>query len=241
MKPEDIQKHILKKFMYAKDLTYNNIRTKDIESNKFNYHLQKLVEDSILTKQNNIYKLTSNGERLISELDGVQIDNKKKPIVCCFIIGVDENELILLNERKKQPFLGYVGIPGGKLDFSKTPLEQAKEEFLEETGLEGKLELSAIANYTTYNHDDKETSHHMIGFFYIAKELKGTLIEDNREGRCFFAKRKEIPTYNCYPDIPLMIEKCLESKQLFYADIYREQKDGTFLSVDIREEKIKKL
>jgi ADP-ribose pyrophosphatase YjhB (NUDIX family) len=144
--------------------------------------------------------------------------------------------LVLLNERKKQPFIGYVGIPGGKLDFSKTPLQQAKEEFLEETGLSGELELKAIANYVTHNLDEDNTSHHMIGFFYIAKNLTGELIEDNREGKCFFAKKNSIKTYQCYPDTPLMIQKCLDNEELFFVNVYREQQKGAFISAKINKE-----
>jgi predicted transcriptional regulator len=66
MDAKDIEKHILKKFMYSKELGYNEIRTKDIESNKFNYHLQKLLDKGILQKNESTYQLTSEGARIIS-------------------------------------------------------------------------------------------------------------------------------------------------------------------------------
>jgi hypothetical protein len=45
-------------------------------------------------------------------------------------IEVYKNGKILFNERKKQPFLGYIGLPGGKLDFGESIPEQAAKELV---------------------------------------------------------------------------------------------------------------
>jgi len=138
----EIEKHILKKFMYNSKLQYNEIWDKFCESNKFNYHLQKIIKSDLLEKKGDFYSLTSLGRHHISSLDGITFNQNLKPIVCAFILCYEPKEnKVLMNLRKKQPFLDYLGIPGGKIDFGVETKKQAEIELLEETGISAKLEL----------------------------------------------------------------------------------------------------
>jgi len=231
---EEIQKQILKKFMYNKDLKYNEIWNKEIPSNKFNYHLQSLITRNIIEKKEETYRLTDTGIHVISSLDGVEISQKKKPILCAFVMGYDEKEnKILVNIRKKQPFLNYLGIPGGKVELGKTIEEQAKEEFLEETGLEGELKLKLIMNLITINEETNNANHHVTGFFYLATNLKGKLIEKNREGENLFLEQKECNKYPRYPDFDYFTTKLLdESKELIFKEAKRFVKDEEFTKIE---------
>jgi len=201
----EIELHILKQLMYNKDLSYNKILDKKFPSNKFNYYLKKYVKEGIIKKNEEKYNLTSEGTQLLSTLDGITLKKKKHPIICCFILGVDGDK-ILVNKRLKQPFLDYVGIPGGKLDFGNNLIEQAKEEFLDETGLSGDLELKVISNFVTY--EGKNIAHHVIGFTYIATNITGKLKEKHREGENFFIQKSKLTEYKIYPDLPKLIDSC---------------------------------
>ncbi len=218
--------------MYNDKLKYNEIWDKSNPSNKFNYHLMKLVEEKILIKEDEFYKLTSKGLEIISGLDGVEILQKSKPLVCCFVMGFKDDK-VLVNIRKKQPFMDYLGIPGGKLDFGNTTIEQAKKEFLEETGLSGDLSLKLITNYITLNLDDCKVSHHMIGFFYRADNLKGELIEKNREGENSFITLNKALELNHFPDFPIFSKILLENKsEIKFQEAIRKIKDGKFTELD---------
>ncbi len=230
---EEIQKQILKKFMYNTQLRYNEIWDKTIASNKFNYHLQQLVEEGVIEKKEDKYQLTDKGTHIISSLDGVALEEKKKPIVCAFVMGYDEKgKKILVNIRKKQPFFNYVGIPGGKVEFGKPVEEQAKEEFLEETGLQGKLNLKLILNMATINEETKETMHHITGFFYIATELEGKLVEKNREGENMFITLEESSNYKKYPDFDYFTSKLLEEREgIIFSELKRFMKNNEFTGI----------
>lgn len=220
--------------MYNKDLKYNEIWDKTIPSNKFNYHLQALITRNIIEKKGETYHLTDTGIHTISSLDGVEISQKKKPIVCAFIMGYDEEEKkILVNVRKKQPFLDYLGIPGGKVEFGTSITEQAHEEFLEETGLKGELKLKLIMNLITINEETKATNHHVTGFFYIAKNLSGKLIEKNREGENLFMSLKECEEHKQYPDFKYFTTTLLEeSKEIIFKEAKRFVKNGEFTKIE---------
>lgn len=54
-------------------------------------------------------------------------------IALCMIVRDGE---ILLLRRTKEPYRGYLSLPGGKIHFGETPVEAALREAREETGLE---------------------------------------------------------------------------------------------------------
>lgn len=223
-----IDLHILKKLMYGKNLGYNEILDKSFPSNSFDYHLKKIIGQGYIRKEEDKYNLTPDGMQFMSSIDGISLKDKKKPIVCCFILAYD-GEKILVNKRLKQPFLGYVGIPGGKLDMGNGLEEQAKEELLDETGLIGDLELKVISNYVTF--EKENIAHHVVAFTYIATNLKGELIDKHREGENFFIKKEELEKYKLYPDIPKLVELCFE-KGISELSAKRYVKDGEFIGID---------
>lgn len=226
----DVRKQILQKFMYNKSMKYNMIREK-VPSNKFNYHLKSLVLEGFIEQKEDKYTLTPRGMQLISSLDGVKIEENRKPIVCAFVLAY-KNGKILVNERGKQPFLGYIGIPGGKLDFGKRIPEQAAQELIEETGLNAKkFELKLITNYRTFDEDKKEQTHHVIGFFFLATGIGGTLKEEDREGKNMFMTLSQAKKMKRYPDFDFFTKTLLESKTLVFKEADRYVKNGEFTGI----------
>jgi ADP-ribose pyrophosphatase YjhB (NUDIX family) len=233
----EIERHILKKFIYNESLQYNAIWDKVCESNKFNYHLKRMVTDGYLKKSDDHYLLTSEGRHYISTLDGKSIATVPTPIVGVFVLGLDTNTgKVLMHMRTKQPFMHYLGIPGGKLDFGSATAEKAAEEFFEETGLSGKLELGSIVNYITIDTDENKPTHHMVGFNFLATELSGDFIEKTREGENLYIDPEKIEEYSCYPDIPYCVRDLLafhkgKDKQPVYREAVRTMKDNKFSGV----------
>jgi ADP-ribose pyrophosphatase YjhB (NUDIX family)/predicted transcriptional regulator len=227
----DVRKQILSKFMYNKSMKYNQIREK-VPSNKFNYHLKSLVVEGFVEQKKDMYSLTPKGTQLISSLDGIKIEENRKPIVCAFVLA-QKGTKILVNERAKQPFMGFIGIPGGKLDFGSLMAEQAALELLEETGLSAKkFELKLITNYRTKDKEKNELTHHVIGFFYLATGISGTLKENDREGKNFFTTLKQAKKMKRYPDFDFFTKTLLESKTLVFKEADRYVENGEFAGID---------
>ncbi|MGM5481713.1 MAG: NUDIX domain-containing protein [Nanobdellota archaeon] len=237
MESNIIQKHILKKFMYNDALRFNEILDKEFPSNKFNYHLQQLIIKNIIEKENERYHLTAKGVQLITGLDGIEIESKQKPVPCVFIMGYDkENKKILVNKRSKQPFRGVIGIPGGKVEFGHNLEEQAKAEFLEETGLAAdKMQLKLITNYRTIREEDEEMTHHVIGFFYLGTDLSGDLIKEDREGENMFIDIEEARNLDRYPDFDFFTKELLrKNDEVNFQEADRFVKDGKFTRIEFK-------
>jgi ADP-ribose pyrophosphatase YjhB (NUDIX family)/predicted transcriptional regulator len=227
----DIKERILKKLMYAKDLTYNELR-EELRSNKFAYHLKSLITDGFIKKDKDFYNLTTEGLQLISNLNGISLKHEKKPIICVFVVGYKDKK-VLINKRKKQPFLDHIGIPGGKINLGSDVYDEARKEFFEETGLIAKkLELKLITNYITYDKESGKLLHHMIGFMFLGQELEGELIKDNREGENMFIDYELTKNLKKYPDLDFNVKTVIESKELVFKQAKRYTKSGEFVDIE---------
>lgn len=232
----ELQKKILVKLIHNKELKYNELWAKEGESNKFNYHLKSLIDGNFVRKKNECYCLTNEGMTYVTSINGKDAKSKKRPVACSFILGFDEDsEKILINVRKKVPFYDYAGIPGGKIEMGSSPIETAREEFLEETGLTGDFKLAGISNYNTYN--DGELMHHIIGFTYLATNCKGSLIESNREGENCWVDICEFKEMKRYPELDSFFEKIINNPDVIhYFNVDRFQKDSEFTGLEFLKE-----
>lgn len=224
-----LQQSILVKLMHHPGLNFNALWDKNGESNTFAYHLKSLVETGLVEKKDEGYFLTTQGKTYVTHLDGATGKTTNKPVVCSFILGyIPEENKILINIRKKEPFYDYLGISGGKIEFGSSPLETAQKELLEETGLHGTLQLLSISNYTT--EEDKKTMHHVIAYTYLCENPKGLLLEKTREGINKWIYLDELEKYTCYPELPYFIKTSLLNKnKVNFFNIKRYQQDGKFL------------
>ncbi|MFP4119275.1 MAG: NUDIX domain-containing protein [Candidatus Woesearchaeota archaeon] len=237
MEDHQIQKHILKKFMYNDALRFNEILDRQFASNKFNYHLQQLMDKGVIEKEEELYRLTAKGVQVITGLDGIKIEEKQKPVPCVFIMGLDEDTgKILVHKRKKQPFRGVIGIPGGKIEFGHNLKEQARAEFQEETGLEARhLQLKLITNYRTIREEDETMTHHVIGFFFLATGLSGELVTEDREGENMFVPVSEAKELDRYPDFDFFTQELLrETDEVRFQEADRFVREGRFIGIEFK-------
>ncbi|MDA3855733.1 MAG: NUDIX domain-containing protein [Candidatus Woesearchaeota archaeon] len=232
----NIQKEILRKFMYNKKLKYGEIWDKKMcSSSNFDYHLKNLVGEGILKKEEDYYVLTTKGFNLVTSIDGVEIKTKGKPLVCSFVIGYKDGR-VLLNTRKKQPFLGYLNIPGGKVELGVSKIKQAEIEFLEETGFLAKdLKLKCVTEKISLEEDTNEVAHHIIGYFYICREFEGELLKDTREGDNFWIEVDKIVDYKRFVDIDPIIKHSIEGESIKHYEINRILRNGEIIKTNIKE------
>ncbi len=113
--------------------------------------------------------------------------------VDCVVFGLDEHELkVLLIRRKNDPFAGCWAFPGGFLDVGETPLEAARRELTEETGLE-KVDLEQLHAFGDPDRDPRE---HVVSIVhYGLVNVRGTRprAADDARDAGWFPVRKPPP------------------------------------------------
>src|SRR5574341_301855 len=132
----DIKHKIFELFVRSKRLRFSDIeKAVGIKSNTLTYHLNSMVKEGMLQKEDDEYMLSTHGEKLLPFFAHItqKITGGCLPVVLAAI--VKDNQILLL-KRKRRPYQGYWGMPGGKLHLEESIQESAIREVKEETGLD---------------------------------------------------------------------------------------------------------
>lgn len=135
-----IQREILDKLTYAKELRYAAMRPKRIESNLFSYHLKELVKDGYVSRlENGAYTMNTKGKAYVDRISHRSLSVRVQPKIVTLLYLENSNGEQLLVRRKHQPYIDMVGLPSGKLHLSERIADAAQRELVEKT------EMSDIA------------------------------------------------------------------------------------------------
>ncbi len=232
MKIEHDQQRILKILMHNPLKTFNQLWDKEGRSNKFAYHLRVLEDRGLVEKtEAGPYQLTAKGKQHVTYLEGETGKKVKFPVLAVIPIVYDEKtKKFLMIHRKKEPFHGYLGFPGGKLNFSQYIFECAKEKLLQETGLECDFEFKGIFSSKTFENDTLAYNHQL--FIIKATNPKGKLIPETREGKNIWLTREEALQQKILPNIPHLID-VIQCEGFKWVEADRLKKDGTFTDMNV--------
>lgn len=188
-----------------------------MENNQFDFHLDQLIKERLVMKQNGIYQLTSIGKEYANRMDTDQVVISKQAKISAWICVMREKSGetdFLIYTRLKQPFYGCQGFISGKLKYGEKIIAAAKRELLEETGLTGNPELVNIKHFLVY---DKKTNELIEDkFMYLCRVInpKG-IIKSNEEGEHMWVNEAEMRLKITHPfeDIEELIKYAMEAKK----------------------------
>ncbi|MFT4244299.1 MAG: NUDIX hydrolase [Candidatus Woesearchaeota archaeon] len=252
----EIEKEILEKLMYNPSLNYNSLwDKKKYPSSKFNYHLKKLVRDELLYKNDSgEYELSQRGNQYIAELNNKKLEKQTIPLTCSFVLCINSNKEVLLQIRKKQPYLGIINIPGGKVQFGESTYDAGIRELYEESKLTANsLKLRYVDEVRTYEvkeqtpnkekYNDEDLTAissvfaHIIAYTYVCYDFNGELELENQEGKMKWYSLRELQEVeNIFPNLKQIIPQLLENefKEVIIQDIKRfKDEDGNFIRYEL--------
>lgn len=132
-----IQKHIIDVLMYQESARFRDLRPVNTDTNLFSYHLTALLKQGVVEKNDQGYTLSPRG---LSYVDRVSTETKtirSQPKIITMLVIQNEEGDILLQKRRKQPYINTWTLPYGKLHIEDaTTLEAAQREAFEKLGLE---------------------------------------------------------------------------------------------------------
>lgn len=190
------QSEILKKLNLSPMLTFNKLVIKGLVSEHMNYHLKRLISDKYVEKVGTHYSLTNKGKDFVNLLDDDLLEEEKLPKVSVLINCKRKRENgeyeYLYYKRLRQPFYGKVGMLGGKIHFSETPIDAAKRELCEETGLIAtKCKVRGIYHKMRTT-PEKEVIMNVIFFEVEVLAFKGTFISKTEFQENFWLTKNEL-------------------------------------------------
>lgn len=137
-----IQRQILQQLVHGKH-RFSELQPPKVENNLFQYHLGKLMSAKVIEKNDTGYTLTPLGYQLALQWSTDLKSVRLQPTVVVMSLIKNETGELLVVERHKEPYLGMLAPPFGKLHYGETLLDAAVRDLHEKTGLQG-IELRAV-------------------------------------------------------------------------------------------------
>ena len=111
--------------------------------------------------------------------------------VGCGAFILNENNELLLQQRKKSPEAGYWSIPGGRLEMFETFEEAVKREIKEEVG----VDIQVIDELGICDHIIKSEQKHWVSPSFLCKIIKGkpTIMEPDEHADLKWFSLEELP------------------------------------------------
>ncbi|MDR7454252.1 MAG: NUDIX domain-containing protein, partial [Armatimonadota bacterium] len=145
----------------------------------------------------------------------------------CFVFHGDR---VLLIQRTRDPEAGYWNAPGGKIDRGEDPLDAARRELREETGLDAPLAFRGVATVVV-----ERTGEHWIIFLFAARAHDPAVVA-SAEGPLCWAAPAEVAALPVLPDIPLLLPtlRDQEDRVILAKFTYASADPATLIAAEIR-------
>ncbi|MCA9386207.1 NUDIX hydrolase [Candidatus Dojkabacteria bacterium] len=221
-----LQLEILQNLLYAKELRYSELKEDSIDPSQFVFHIDRLIQNSLIKKTENGYSLTKKGMEIANRMDlgDTQIHYQAKlSVILCCVRGTKNDQEYLLYTRKKNPFYSFQGFPTGKVKYGETIISAAQRELYEETKLSGNPELFAI-RHSTIRSLNNQLLEDKIFYACLFSNPTG-ILKTNNEGDFCWVRKEEVTKYLVKPvqEIPELLTALenYEGTLTFKEDTYK--------------------
>jgi ADP-ribose pyrophosphatase YjhB (NUDIX family) len=184
----EAQTSILRELLFLPTAGFAELqKTTGLASDHFNFHISRLVELRLVERvERGKYRLTARGKEYSNRLDTDNNTVERQP-KSAVMLGIERwhngRVEFVFQERLKQPYFGFWGIPTGKLRWGETILEGAARELMEETGLEAQLRIAGVYHEHVYQEESGELLEDKLFFVVHCTDTRGALLESFEGGR----------------------------------------------------------
>jgi ADP-ribose pyrophosphatase YjhB (NUDIX family) len=216
----DYQISILRTLLFKPGARFRDLNKQDIPNDHFTFHLKRLLQEGLIIKKDNRYQLTDNGKEFANRMDTDNLKLEKQAKLAIALHPVRTRNGIteyLVHKRLKEPFYGWHGSISGKIRWGESPLDCAKRELAEETGLSGKCILKGIIHYHHIHQDGRFLEDKYFWVFQV-KNTTGKLKEKVEEGENIWMTES---TYRKLDNVFATFEELtdvINNKKLVYLD-----------------------
>ncbi len=151
-----------------------------LTSDHANFHIKKLVEVGYVNKDDDgRYVLSRRGKEYANRMDTEDNEIEKQPKLSIVLVVENEHGEVLVQQRLKQPYYGFWGVPTGKVRWGEKLLDAAARELREETGITARLRMSGFYHKLDYDETTRELLEDKMFCVVHGTEPKGELISDD--------------------------------------------------------------
>lgn len=206
------QTSILRELLFHPHAGYAQLqKPTELTSDHFNFHISRLQELGLVTKEGRgKYKLSPKGKEFANRLDTDKNTVERQPKVAV-ILNVERQRKgerqFLFQERLKNPYYGFWGLPTGKITWGEKVADAARRELLEETNLEADWRVAGIYHELAKIKETDELMEDKIFFVCHGTNPRGKLMEDFEGGHNEWLTVEEAKAKgNVFPNFDLEVE-----------------------------------
>jgi|SRR5581483_7547843 len=214
-----LQQHILSSLIASQQLRYARLKPAEVEGNLFMYHLRQLIKAGYVEKTPaGLYQLSAAGKFYADQLSLKTFTPRAQPRIVTLMTVRGPNDQWLLYRRLRQPLLGMVGFPYGKLHLGETIQQAARRELKEKTGLSADLTHRGDG-YATIYQDGEPVSQILFHLFY-GRDPIGRLTAKTKVGESFWADPTELPASEVMPTVPDLLALVTQpARERFFTEL----------------------
>ncbi len=222
----EVQTIILRELLFVKEGSFSALKKiSGLTSDHFNFHVSRLLKLEYIEKlARGKYRLTAKGKEYANRLDTDNNTLEKQPKVAVLLAIERKNKHgeteFLLQERKKNPYFGYSGFPGGKIRWGETVFTAAARELVEETRLLAKTKLAGVYHELTYSKKTSKLLEDKMFFVVNCTGVTGSLMLDFEGGKNYWCKvedmksiEKKYASFDLELDVALGKHSFIEKEQ----------------------------
>lgn len=194
-----IQKHILRLLTKSKGMRYRDLKPPRVEGNQFSYHLKTLLSRGYIKRTHHTYTLTTKGIHHATQVNLDHFFVRIQPKVVTLIVCKNADGAYLMYTRGKQPFLGKVGFPYGKVHLGESVQDAAERELREKTGISARMNQKGIV-YLLVKDAAGEVVTHMLAHVFVATYTRGE-VSDAPFGSISWVYQKDVSRLPLMPGV----------------------------------------
>lgn len=132
-----IQKHIIGVLIHQKYARFRDLRPPGTDTNLFSYHLKSLLKCGWVIKCSAGYTLSGEGLAYVDRVSIKKLNIRSQPKIITMLLIQNSEGDVLLQKRRKQPYIDTWTLPYGKTHIDDSSLAEATQrEAQEKLGLQ---------------------------------------------------------------------------------------------------------
>jgi ADP-ribose pyrophosphatase YjhB (NUDIX family) len=171
------QKKILDQLRINRSQKYSQLQPDDVESSHFKYHLNQLIIDGLVEKEDRgVYKLTTKGKSEVDKLSLSGVNKPSAPKVITYTLIEDEENYYLF-KKDKEPYIDLLNLIGGKVHLGELSFNAAKRELTEKINFMA-VNIKPVGIAEIVIKSDQQIMSHVVAYVFVATINKEAILDN---------------------------------------------------------------